>query len=224
MNNISPRPMILDLSTLVLLDNAPPEKLLQLYESTGSQDITTAAVQHVARLPEVFAQHQVQASNLHVGPSYRLSHYDPPGSEGQMNKYLNKVQEPSVIRRSPLPVYAGLPSFNQQERMGNRLCCAINHNTPERRVTSYPPDHPMEASPTEQVLKNTRRTIITTALRRKILSRKSGKSAGITADAGNIPVSGSCVKIARGTAPSRYRISTRSSVKANRANEQHAFR
>ena len=236
MNNIPSRAMILDLSTLVLLDNTSPQKLLQLYESSGSQDITAAAGQSAARQPEVFAQHQVRVANPYVGSSSHLSHYGPAINGVQMNAWLNTVQEPSMMRRSPQPVDPDLHSFNQQESQGNSLCCAINHNDSERRVTSYPPEYPTEASPadpfaiamrnyirrtqnkaTKQLPETANRTIVTTALRKKILFRKSGKSAGITADPVNIPVSESMVKIVGGTAPLRNRVSTRSSVKSNRA-------
>lgn len=236
MDNI-PVGLRLDFSTLLWLDNATPEQLLCEYKLIGSQDISTAAGQSAAGQSEVFAQHQVRVSNPDVGYSYRPSYYEPANNEGQMNDCLNTVQEPAVIQRSPLP--AGLPSFNQPESKGNSLCC-VNDNDPERRVTSYLPDNPTEASPatlavrisarraqnkaTEQLQKNFRRSIVTTALRNKILSRKSGKSAGITADAGKTLVPESCVKIARGTVSLRKRASTTSSVKSNRANKQRSFR
>lgn len=240
MDNISVG-RIPDFSTLLWLDNATPEQLLCQHELTGLQDVTTAAGQSVAGQSEGFAQHQVRVANPHVGSSYRLSHYDPPSNEGQMNDCLNTVQEPPVIRRSPPPVYPGMRSFNQQEFQGNSLCCAINLNDSERRVTSYPPDYPKEASPAypfttairnfirrnqnkakKQSLKATNHTIVTTALRKKILSRKSDKSTGITADAGNILLPGICEKDARGTAPLRKRVANTSSVKSNRASKRRS--
>ncbi len=239
MDNISSVRSILDISTLLQLDNSTPEQQLCPYEQTDLQDVPTAEGQCVAGQSEGFAQHQVRFANPRIDSSYRLCHYGPASNEGQMNDCLNTVQESPVIRRSPLP--AGLHSFNLRESKGN-ICC-VNHNDSERRVTSHPPDYPTETSPadpltsvvgtlalctqnkvTKQLQKIARHHIVTTALRKKILSKKSGKSEGITGDAGNIFAPGSCEKISRRTAPLRKRVSTTSSVKSNRANEQHSFR
>ena len=141
----------LDFSLMLSLDMATPEQLERLFEPIGSQDSSTAGGLSVVQQAEVFARQQVRVATPCAGSSYRLSHYDPVGNEGQVNNCLNTVKASPVKQLSPQlgyladPDCAGLPSINYQEPGGNCLSGAINHKDSERRVTSYPPDYPAKA-------------------------------------------------------------------------------